>query len=403
MDLNHFNNTVKQFPNELRYIIQISGASQVNPAFVEVPHNFRWDRFIMLVQQHQLTSLVFPYLSARKDQIPETFYGKIKSIHYRNTRKALAHVEQTIHLQSLFSRNKIPALFIKGVVLSQMLYNDPALKNSIDIDILVPFEQIGQTAGLLNEQGYRMTYPEISLTNRQKKINYKISHHYEFRHPEKGVRVELHWKLVNPHRLLPLTFDRLYSRACQVNLQDHPINTLSGDDYMLYLAVHGARHRWYNLAWLKDFSRMLEQTGEEDTLKVFKKSSILKVERCFIQGCLLSELIYGMKVPESIRSDYERVSHLTEYALKTISRGRPEPGANKIKNLFYLFRLRKSVRYQLTLIFRLRTHHSDWAKIKLPGYLFFLYYPLRPVLWLMGRMVKPDNKTPNKKRLTKKE
>ncbi len=397
MDLQHLSNKVKQFPQELKDIIQISGDSKVKPYFQSNSQDFNWDYFITLIQQHQLTPLIFPYLSKNRNNIPTAAYDRIRSIRQQNAQKALAHVEQTIRLQSLFNKEGIPALFLKGVVLSQILYGDPLLKNSIDIDILVPLKHIRQAAELLQKQGYRMIYPDIRLSKRQKRINYRISHHYDFQHSEKGVRVELHWKLINPRVLLPFSFDFLYRRSVKVGLHEHPVNTLSMEDYIIYLSIHGAKHRWYNLAWLKDLSRMLEQNAQQTKLKTLRLSEEMGLERCFLQGCLLSRLIYGVETGMPLPENQHRFILMVRKALDIIPEYRTELKSNKFRNLLYQLWLRRNLKYKLTLIFRLRTHHSDWSRVPLPDYLFFLYYPLRPLMYMMNKVKNKTQETHHEK------
>jgi hypothetical protein len=397
MDLQHLSNKIKQYPEELKDIIQISGDSKGKPSFLRGQQNFNWDFFISLIQQHQLTSLIFPYLSKNRENIPTSAYERIRSIQQKNAQKALAHVEQTIRLQSLFNNEGIPALFLKGVVLSQILYGDPLLKNSVDIDILVPLKHIGYAAELLQKQSYRMTYPDIQLTKRQKRINYRISHHYDFQHPEKVVRVELHWKLINPQVLLPFSFDFLYRRSVKVELHEHPVKTLSMEDYIIYLAVHGAKHRWYNLTWLKDLSRTLEKTSQQTKLKTFRLSEKMGLERCFLQGCLLSRLIYGVETGMPLPDNKNRFMLMIRKSLDAIPENRTEIKTHKLRNLLYQLWLRKNLQYKLTLIFRLRTHHSDWSRVPLPDHLFFLYYPLRPLLYILNKVKNKIQKTQQKK------
>jgi hypothetical protein len=388
MDLQQFRHTIEKYPPELKYLMHISTSLPGEEQFTKPPQNFNWDRFIRIMQQHQLTSMIFPYLSKHKNHIPANAYGRIRSIQQRNTRKALAHVEQTINLQSLFDKEGIPVLFFKGVVLSQMLYGDPLLKNSIDIDILVPPRHIGQTAELMQRRGYRMTYPDIRLSQRQEKINYRISHHYEFQHPKKRIKVELHWKLINPQILLPLSFDFLYGRSVTAELQGHPVNTLSIKDYMVYLSVHGAKHRWYSLTWLKDLSRLLEQSSQQLKTEALKQSKQLGLERCFLQGCLLNEIIYGPGTGLPLMDKKDRLMQMVRLALRSIPQTREEIRSQKLRGLRYRFWLRRNIKYKLTLLFRLRTHHSDWSRLPLPDCLFFLYYPMRPVLWLVYKVKK---------------
>ena len=349
------------------------------PIYLE---NINWEYFAQLAASHKLTSLVFPFLEQLKPEIPEETYQKIKSGNVQHTRRSLRQIEQTIHLQELFNEEKIPAVFFKGIVLSQRLYDNPTAKNSIDIDLLMPLEYVEKAAGMLRERGYRMTYPAISMTPKQTQINYGISHHYGFHHYEKGVHLELHWNLTNPRSLLPLHFGGLYQRAGQIHLKDHPVTTLSDADYLSYLAVHGARHQWSRLNWLLDFAQLLNQTAKEEHEKARLTLRNLGMEKCFQQACLMSHLIYG--IPESqteLQTDQLRQKFI-EKPLKALKESKSPEALEKLKDLPYNLSLRRAFKYKFNLLFRWRTHHTNWAQIKLPDHLFFLYYPLRPILWI---------------------
>src|SRR6056297_3507566 len=216
MKAEDFHIKVKRYPMELRRLIELSkpeGRGDIENGLADDASNIDWEQLAKLVTSHKLTSLVFPRLSSFQEEIPEKIYRKLKNTNHRYTRRSLVQIEQTIHLQQLLDQEKIPAIFFKGIVLSQRLYGNPASKNSIDIDLLMPLEHVARATRLLQDKGYRMTYPAITMTPRQTRMNYRISHHYGFHHPQKGVHLELHWNLTNPRSLLPLDFDDLYERS----------------------------------------------------------------------------------------------------------------------------------------------------------------------------------------------
>ena len=379
-----YGSLLAQFSQELEFLINISAIPRGSETRLVIPESLNWERFVFLMERHQLTSYLFPVLSAHKNKIPAGISQRIRKLNQRYLMQSLAHTGQTISLQQQFDRAQIPALFLKGVVLSQLLYGEPALKNSIDIDILVPAEQIGNAIVLLADQGYVLFYPQLRFTEKQKQINYKISHHYTFHHPEQSVFVELHWKLINPRQLLPWHFNYLKERSIQISLKDHPIRTLCIEDYLLYLSVHGARHGWYNLSWLRDFSGLLERTDHHMQHLIYQKSKRMGLERCFLQGGHLSRILYHTSLIREIQGDGSKIKGMVRHALKRIQQSRQQKVVKKPGHLFYLLRLKRDWRYTLVLFYRLRTHHTNWSVIKLPDSLFFLYYPLRPVLWFLS-------------------
>ena len=385
MTLEELNKKVEAYPPEVRLLISLSApggpdGQRLKKWVNDNPVN--WQRFAALAASHKLISMIFPNLSLIQDYIPEETYRYLKNQNQRFTRRSFIQTEQTIHLQELFNKENIPAIFFKGIVLSQRLYGHPATKNSADIDLLVPVKEVEKTTELLIDRGYHLTYPSISLTEKQKRINYRISHHYGLQNNEKGVHLELHWHLTNPHSLLPLPFERVYKNYSTVELNHHPIKTLGDEDYLIYLAVHGARHQWCRLNWLKDFTSVLEQTREETQQNAEQRMQKMGLERCYRQARLMSHLICGIpSSPNDLKTD-RLPSVFIQKPVEALRENKPPDALDKLKDMPYHIRLRRRIKFKIFLFLRLRTHHTNWAIVRLPDYLFFLYYPLRPVLWV---------------------
>ncbi|MFP3860899.1 MAG: nucleotidyltransferase family protein [Bacteroidales bacterium] len=375
------NHHIKQYSPELKLLIRFSRNDQDSH---EVPHHLSTEKFLNLLQRHKLISIVYSNLAHTETGISATLRENIKQKHSSNTKRNMNFLREIILLSSQLNKQNIPHLFIKGPVLSQMLYNDPLLKSSIDIDILTSFEHVEKMHALLSEAGYRMIYPSFDLNKTERNINYRISHHYNFRHPEKQVNIELHWKLMNPRALLPIDFEELYKRSVEVDINQHKIRTMGKSDYLLYLAVHGSKHRWYSLGWLKDFSELIRQASPEEFTRAFEKAEKFKLLKPFVQGNVLSHLLFKNPLDERIINFYKRKppERFIIRALQAVKTPIEKIRSHKSGRLMYQFKLRNDLRYWLTLLFRLRTHHSDWEALRLPAWLFFLYYPLRPFLFL---------------------
>jgi hypothetical protein len=138
---------------------------------------------------------------------------------------------------------RIPTLVLKGAALAQPVYQDPALRHSHDIDILVDRAHLEPAATALRSAGFGLRggiadAPALDLT---------------LEHPS-HLPLELHSRLFAlPHYGLPLA--DVWSRARLVYLADLPARTLSPADHLLHICGHASyspsRHslRWVCDAW----------------------------------------------------------------------------------------------------------------------------------------------------------
>jgi len=363
------------YPSELSFLIDVlqSDSSQNRE-----DSSINEDELLKLVSRHKLIGYIYNTLSIK---VSVETRNQLKTQYERHSRHTLIFVRQLILVSQKLEKWNLPYIAFKGPVLSQMLYGSPLVKHSVDLDFWVPLEHIEKCHEALSDVGFIRVKPRITLTPKQKKKNYTISHHYTYVHKDEKVVIELHWNITNPFSLLPLSFNEAYTSSIRVDLNGHKINTLSYEHYLFYLSVHGSVHKWARLTWLKDFSSLLKQSDFQQQRAACRLADRFQLTKPVNQAFLLASAIFDVAVDESLIKN-EDFSNSLFYTtpLKSMTRGGSRLNLEKIPLLFYKWHIRDSRIYRLSLLFRLRTHFTDWEMVRLPDNLFFLYYLLRPFL-----------------------
>src|SRR5205823_3259895 len=133
-----------------------------------------WSRVQWLAQRHAVTPLVhqalarLPAGSVRGDVV-ETFRATVEQNGIRN-------LEQSAELIRLLERLEgagIEAVPYKGPVLASEVYGDVALREFVDLDILVHPRDVARAVRLLEDDCYR---PHDALTPRQERFLLRTGH-----------------------------------------------------------------------------------------------------------------------------------------------------------------------------------------------------------------------------------
>ncbi|MEA2106664.1 MAG: nucleotidyltransferase family protein [Bacteroidota bacterium] len=391
---NQLQHIISKFSNELQLLILLS-QHDLNKAEIEKIETLEklidWELFINLAQKHRLISHIVkqtkPYPNILKSEIKK----QLKKVQMGLSRKALLYSQYVLKIHNGLNQNNIPHTFFKGPLLSLELYKDIGFRDYRDIDLLVPISHIENARKIIQEFGFVMLAPKKTLSNKKKKINYTISHHYHLTKPNTTIEVELHWNLTNPKTYLPLETKKIIADSMNIEIAKQKLPYISKSENIAFLAAHGAIHQWYRLFWLKDFSEIIGQSYNEDICKAWELSQKYKLEKTFIQACNLSNLLYKTEMPKFIDT-IDLTNSLIQGAIKSISNKdlRQQGIGGKIKFVLYHLKLKPSINYYISLIFRLRTHFTDWEIFPLPNYLFFLYYIFRPFI-LMYKFLNRKN------------
>ncbi|MBU0765757.1 MAG: nucleotidyltransferase family protein, partial [Bacteroidetes bacterium] len=168
---------------------------------------------------------------------------------------------------------------------------------------------------------------------------------------------------------------------------DRPVRTFSNSDYMLFLTLHGAMHNWCRLFWLRDIAEIAVRPGFIRWQEVIAKAKEMNLMRTLSSGVILAGRLFGTDVPEELLYAF-RKDRKSERIIRNASRTLAERATKKTELGTRLLGLstdlcfRQGFRHKLKISLSFLTSYSDWELLPLPEKLFFLYYFLRPFLWL---------------------
>jgi hypothetical protein len=299
---------------------------------------------------------------------------------------------ELVRLVKLFRQEGIKVICLKGPVLALQLYGDTALRHIMDIDLLVEDRDIKKIHQLLIRKGYETKHPELFSSALHWRVFKKSKHHVPYYHKKELFQLELHFRLFKNLHVFPNR---------ELNARDNPqslvyagvkLNTLAAIDNILFLFVHGSIHKWHLLKWLTDMAQ-LGHSQSPDWEKLLARAVETGLERPVLQGMLLVKHLFAVPLPGifSHAPVNKPVRKMLNHALMVINESR-ETGKYgflfAFRERFYLLKLKKGMRYKLRYlrdVFYLDSHRSI---LRLPWFLFPLYFVLNPFLWFYKNYIK---------------
>jgi hypothetical protein len=161
---------------------------------------------------------------------------RLREIRRETQLSSFVWTETLKSLLSAFDRAALPVISLKGPCLADRLYGDAALRTCYDLDLLVRKSDLAAAENLLTNLGFCPNgYPDD----------------YHRAWSRRGINVELHHNVENP---FAFKFDlaAAWARANHSTFQGAPVWLLAPADELLYLCLHGVRHRFERLCLILD-------------------------------------------------------------------------------------------------------------------------------------------------------
>lgn len=376
-------------PEELTCILEIIKIENDDRFSKKFYNDIDWDLFLQLAFHHRLYPLLYLKLIKMENSwIPSKVLQTLSHSYKKNTFKMLHLSGEMEELSKLFIENEIRPLILKGPVLAKDLYGDISRRTCGDLDILIPMNDLNNADELLIGLGYEKDEYIQTLLNDWKWRH----HHFTYYHPIKGIKIEIHWRL-NPTPSKDPTFNELWERKRQSTITSYPCYILSEEDLFYFLVTHGARHGWSRLRWLVDIHQMVQMDLNWATVqKLFKKYQCEKIGG---QSLILSSQLLNTALPVNIKklsstNKSKQLAHEAIFYLERMINLHTDPVPEDIakyhtKHLLSLMSFQQKLGYFLSV---LHPFYTDVETLPLPKKLHFLYFPLRPFLWIWRKTMK---------------
>lgn len=284
---------------EIQLIIWLTQTSLQNQVTVEIPalikHHLDWKRLLPAAFEHRVVPLLFRSLK-NMDGIPDEVRTEFNVRCRRILQRNLKLTHQMLDLIGILQSHNIEVIAYKGPVLAKFLYDDVSLRQFNDLDLLINRKDFPAVKQLFVAHGYQ---PAWKLTQKQEKAVLKYYYEYPFYKNETNTLLELHWDLLESFFSFDIKTAELFRRSEILALYNQPIKTLSVEDSLIILSVHGSKHFWKRLGWIADIVQLVKKPSIKWDV-VLERAAQSGAMRALLLAMFLADTVLNADLPSEI-------------------------------------------------------------------------------------------------------
>ncbi len=216
-----------------------------------------------------------------------------------NALRALVQLQELIRISGDFQQAGIPVVVLKGPQLARMVHGREALKESVDLDLLLVHDTDLERAHLLlTGAGYTQSNLNAHPGKLSRKIFLIAKREVHYFNPRNKSHIDLHARAGANTYLTDGLFHDIFKELETFDLDGHPVTIFAREQYLVYLCYHGALHQFSRLGWLMDIRAFV--LAYQDVMDYGKAISLArknKSETCLFLAFSLLEKYFDDEVP----------------------------------------------------------------------------------------------------------
>ena len=344
-----------------------------------------WEYLINLAELHGVAPLIAHALltSGISNQIPKLYLERLNKIYHNALYRNVILSEELTKVLFSFNRRDIPVMVLKGTILAEQLYGNPALRVVTDMDILVEHEKMSLANSTLIEIGYRLLPLEEEWDHPFHEAPY-------FKNVQFPFFIELHRNLDDP-RLVPIPQQEIWRRAKRLQIQEATALVLSPEDYLIYLSNNLSRPSGQTLKYLCDIAHLLKKyEGKLDWKYIIESACSWQMATAVYYPLKRTHDLLGVPVPAHVLEKLKTGTIRLGLMNLLVSRNSfISPIANnRLKNeTLTLFRslLMKHPRQAMIVLSRYRGIEKRWAWLSTFGWAILVFFIalVRNISWFI--------------------
>ncbi|MCA9883606.1 MAG: nucleotidyltransferase family protein [Anaerolineae bacterium] len=292
-------------------------------------------------------------------------------------------------VKSAFEIADIPALWVKGIVLSATVYPEPTLRPMSDLDVLVQPDHRDRALKLLKTLGY-LPGDWKSLFEVSDPITSEFAYHQQLHHQNLGVILELHERF-------PLTILKPENMAWfwtqKQSLNNSSAMTLMPEAHLLYLCAHATLQHGENefrLLRYLDLHLLITQTELQWSIVVEQAITFgwtYSVERALN----VTKKYFATQIPNWVFAQLESRRPASEDVLFAERLGTKGADWGKVRRQLAMLPLEKRFRYLARIAFPpfafMRQHYGNrFGRFTVLAYFYRWYNQgIKVSSWLISK------------------
>ena len=339
-----------------------------------IPSHLEWDRVLKLASFHRVLPAVHVALKGRVD-VPGSILSALDARFTSHIKRVLRFSAELAGIVRQFEDRGIKILCHKGPVLAQQLYGDPAAREFGDLDFLVRPRGVHQARAILCELGYM---PRLTFSGKQEREYLRTGYEYVFGSVAEPNLIELQWQILPRFYAIDFQSNLFFERSIKIDFEGRPVRGLCGEDLLLVLCLHAAKHGWSQLGMVRDVAAV---SGRRlDWASILEEARRLGVLKILAISLELAQRLLGAHLPE----DSTRLLSVPRDVTNILDIQRRMNRCEEIRtDSFPYFRmmmnLRERWRDRLLFAWRLAATPTlvEWQTVNLPDLLFPLHRGVR--------------------------
>lgn len=286
---------------------------EINREFHYSEFDFDYGKLNFELFRHGLIGFFYQSLDRRvKIRLSDRFFENLKRYNLFHTTSCLLKIFYLDRIRKLFVDSSKDFALLKGPAISMQAFGSEYVRNFIDLDILIPKNDLKDVISLLISTGYK-TIPAKVASNIADFSKYE--NEVSLVHSGGWPPIDLHWDNSRHYISYYLDWQYYESRFVNIEISDTKVLTLSPEANVLYLSIHGAKHGWGRLEWLCTLGSLVER-NKIDWAVVLQEAESLHSRRILSLACLLLIDVCGIELPEFIvkviEHDKRRIKSVAE-------------------------------------------------------------------------------------------
>lgn len=268
-----------------------------------LPDDPDWQRMLALAERHRVVPALADTVRSRGIAVPEPFGAALRAGETRAVFDEMAQMATLGDIVLALESEGIAVIVLKGVPLSLAIHGRLGMRMSRDIDLLVAPQDVPHACSRLAAMGFAPRQPLDPAPDSLRRLMRRRKD-VELLSDARRQIVELHWRLFDNRRLMPLPSDGPADRftlptgtACSI---------LPTRANVAYLAIHGAQHGWSRLKWLCDLAAFVTPMGPDGIAALYEGMPVREGRRALAQALVLAHRLFGCPLPAAVARDHAR-------------------------------------------------------------------------------------------------